>query len=599
MIGNLHLKHALIFLSLFLSSVIQAQSIDRIENSPYPSSRRPDTLYVIDDTRLTPAQQFVVQSLQGLLATYKPKIYRLSDEGSFMWMSELTGRYGVHTDNTYLNDYIGLVRHFQDSISGYILCKMGGGSTNAAVSLSYTYNAITVPDSLEASFSFLPKVLDATGMNEEDVYAKYHDSLSKQILCYQKESNANFLGDYAIFSSAFQFYEPIANIFTQSVFRDMKGNPALFGWGDDEHELVSAASKNSMIVHAADYANNLSTLTNFNANFSQQQGSTNFDTLDPNVHTVCFVMTDGDNIQWLTHSFATSKNWYNSDERGSMPMGWTVSPALAELAPPILKYLYDNESNSVTGRDYFIAAPSGLGYLYPDLVPQMLNNADLMNKFLKKADLHIVNVIGNHRSEDLSAYTHCSNVDAVFYYMYSDYSGWKGKIMWDNGKPIIGGKFSFWGDKETPQTMADRINAEPKNQFMPEGYSLIPVHAWSHTVEDIHKCVERLDDNVRVVAPDDFVKLIQQNLTVELYPNYPNPVTDHTTISFQLKYPQQVTVQIIDGSGTLVKTVFDGVAEAGITKVDFHKDETMAVGTFTIVLITPSQTKSVNMVVAQ
>jgi hypothetical protein len=181
--------------------------------------------------------------------------------------------------------------------------------------------------------------------------------------------------------------------------------------------------------------------------------------------------------------------------------------------------------------------------------------------------------------------------------MYSDYSGWKGKIIWSNGKPVIGGKFSFWGDKETPQTMADKINSEVKNQYLPEGYSLIPVHAWSHTVEDVHKCINLLDENVRVVAPDDFVKLIKRNLQITLYQNYPNPFDDHTTIIFQVLYPQQVTVQIIDNSGTLVKTVFDGVAEAGITRVDFYKEQTMAAGTFTCVLITPSQTKSINLVV--
>ena len=116
------------------------------------------------------------------------------------------------------------------------------------------------------------------------------------------------MGDYSIFTNAFQFYEPINSQFTQAVFKDMADNTALYGWGDDEHDYVSAASKNTMLVHASDFANNLSTLTNINTSFQQMESPTTLDTMNANIHTVCFVMTDGDNIQWLTHDFATSKN---------------------------------------------------------------------------------------------------------------------------------------------------------------------------------------------------------------------------------------------------------------------------------------------------
>jgi hypothetical protein len=45
-------------------------------------------------------------------------------------------------------------------------------------------------------------------------------------------------------------------------------------------------------------------------------------------------LADGDNIQWLLNDFATSPNWYGSKRRGEMNLGWTVSPALSQLAPP-------------------------------------------------------------------------------------------------------------------------------------------------------------------------------------------------------------------------------------------------------------------------
>ncbi|MDB5282882.1 MAG: GxGYxY sequence motif-containing protein [Bacteroidota bacterium] len=589
------LRSRVFIVILFILGSLSAHSqyVDRIAGSPYPASRKPDTLFIVDDAKLSEDQQVVVQSLQGLLAQYRPKIYRVSDEGSLMWLSELHSRYGVFMIDSFKNDYLSLVRHFKDSINGYILCANSGSSINAAISLSSLYNAITVPEKLQPDFPFLKKVLDVRTWTEEDVYAKYHDSLSKNILIYQKESVKAYLGDYGVFSGAFRFYEPVKNNFTQAVFKDMNTDAALLGWGDNEHDLVDATSKTSVMVHAADFANNLSVLTNVNADYDQQDSPFAVDTVSPAVHTVCFLMTDGDNIQWLTHQFATSKKWYNSDDSGSVPLGWTISPALSELAAPIMKYVYDNASNSGTGRDYFVAAPSGLGYLYPESYPDLTTYADLMNKYLKKSDLSIVNVIGNQRSPDLSAYTQCSNVDAVFYYMYSDYSGWKGKIMWNNDKPIIGGRYSLWGDKETPQTLAQKLNNEVKNQFQPEGYSLIPVHVWTNTVEDVKKCAAMLGGDVRVVAPDDFVRLIKRNLGVFLYQNYPNPLTDRTMISFKVSYPQHVTVIVFDASGNEVTTVFDGMADAGITKAEFFKTDIMTPGVYVCTLVAGQLTKSI------
>jgi hypothetical protein len=569
--------------------------IERIEGSPYPASRKPDTLFIIDDTRLSAAQQLVVQSLQGLLAIYKPQIYRVNNEGSLMWMSEMHSRYGVYINDSYINDYVGLVKQFEDSLDGYILCSMTSSSANAAIMLSSIYNTIAVPDSLEKNFKFLKKVMDAREMTEEDVYAKYHDSLSQNVLVYQNEAKEPNLGDYAVFTNALTLNQPLNDIFTQSVFKNMQNPAVLFGWGS-EHDLVTAASKNSMMVHAADLAKNLSTLTNFRGDtkYNQPDGQYQLDSTNPNVHTVCFLMTDGDNIQWLINSFATSKEWYNADDRGNFPLGWTLSPALCEIAPPAFKYIYDNASNGANGRDYFVAAPSGLGYFYPENYPQLLNNTQLLDKYLDKTDMHIVNVIGNRHNPDLSAYTQLKNIDAIFYYTYGEnYTGLNGKIMWSNNKPIIGARYALWGDKTQSQVLAQKLNAEVKNQFQPEGYSLIPVHVWTQSVEDVKKCISLLDGDVRVVAPDDFVRLIENNLGVFLYPNYPNPFTDHTTITFKLNYSQQVNVRIVDASGAVVKVLFDGLASPGITKLDFVKDQAMTNGPYACTLTTASQVKSI------
>jgi hypothetical protein len=67
-----------------------------------------------------------------------------------------------------------------------------------------------------------------------------------------------------------------------------------------------------MYVHASDWAQNLATLTNFDIDsFTQIGGGDGSIATIQNTHTVTFVMTDGDNIQWLLNDFTTSNGKIN------------------------------------------------------------------------------------------------------------------------------------------------------------------------------------------------------------------------------------------------------------------------------------------------
>jgi len=61
-----------------------------------------------------------------------------------------------------------------------------------------------------------------------------------------------------------------------------------------------------------------------------------------------------------------SKPWLDP-HRGDLPLAWGFNPALVEDIPAIMTYLYDTQ----TGRDYFVAANSGAGYLNPDALPDI------------------------------------------------------------------------------------------------------------------------------------------------------------------------------------------------------------------------------------
>ncbi len=496
-------------------------AVQRIDGSPYPASQIPDTLFVVDEGHFSPDQRLVIETLQGVLAQKKPAIYRRISRGYTIWLSDLEERFGVTIDHSFETDFSGLLRHFKSQISGYILCNARDASTNVALSLCGIRRAIAVTPDIQPDIEALgiPYLLNVRGWTINDLLQKYGREFNNRIVSFQDPDKYLNLGDYAVFSRAITFFSREGDeTFDRVLGRSSLGG-ALLGWGHDEFQLVSESSKRGFWVHAADWSLNLSTLTNFNVELHQKESPDSAVISKENVHTVCFLMTDGDNVQWLLNDFDTEWQWYGSPLRGKVPLGWGVSPAMAELAPTVLSRFYRDAADTTTGRDYFVAASSGLGYMYPERFPDLAQFAQLTAAFMKKADLRIVNIIGNDSSRTfLAPYLEQEQIDAVFYYAFSNYSKGKGAIHWINGKPVIFGRYNLWKGFETPLSLAQKLNRLPRDARSPNGYSLIPAHVWSKGVPEVVSCANRLQPDVLVVTPDIFVKRILHFLKPESSP---------------------------------------------------------------------------------
>src|ERR1051326_7976580 len=70
---------------------------------------------------------------------------------------------------------------------------------------------------------------------------------------------------------------------------------------------------------------------------------------------VSFTVSDGDNLQYSQHRMM--KLW-RDQARGSLPIGWTLSPVLMQAAPALAHYY----RFTATPNDELIAGPSGAGY---------------------------------------------------------------------------------------------------------------------------------------------------------------------------------------------------------------------------------------------
>merc|ERR1711907_629426 len=194
-----------------------------------------------------------------------------------------------------------------------------------------------------------------------------------------------------------------------------------------------------------------------------------------------------------------------SKNRGQIPLGWTISPGLNELASPIIAYLKETR----TPNDDFVGAPSGLGYVYPATWHEAKFNAfarmtgeylsetflALGNNSQKRGPLNIIGA-GNLVSPNMSALQALlqqDSVEGLFWYTFgAGYSGWNGTIFARKSKkPVIGGRISLWGNASSGtmlgvHPMIEYFKMQLRKRIINtnasdvNGYSLVPVNVWSH-----------------------------------------------------------------------------------------------------------------------
>mmetsp|Transcript_14856 Transcript_14856/g.30347 ORF Transcript_14856/g.30347 Transcript_14856/m.30347 type:complete len:281 (+) Transcript_14856:269-1111(+) len=237
-------------------------------------------------------------------------------------------------------------------------------------------------------------------------------------------------------------------------------------------------------------------------------------------HTVCFVMSDGDNVQWILNDWSAEKGangWWASAERGNVKMGWTLSPSLAALAPAALQWIMAG----ATENDQLIAGPSGATYAFVNDFPDTHTFkafAEESSYLMGKAGMRIVNVLNDEGfAETVDVMLAEEDIDAVFLYEYNGYSELGGAISFVGGKPVIGGRFNLWSpDFYDVDDLVDALKGLPNMDDVTssDGYTLIPVHAWSHSVEDIVSAVKQLEADGRfdVVLPDELVARVAKNV---------------------------------------------------------------------------------------
>lgn len=157
-------------------------------------------------------------------------------------------------------------------------------------------------------------------------------------------------------------------------------NTAYLGWfpNGDEMAGVTQLARNGAYVAATDFYFNPTIFSGFRPGdqYRQLPKTESSPRLFPENATKIFlslVYLEGDNIQYNQRRMFT--HW-NDPARGTVPLGWTISPLLRDIGPGILSY-YQEAS---TENDLLVAGPDGAGYTYPGVWP-----GEALSAYLKQS----------------------------------------------------------------------------------------------------------------------------------------------------------------------------------------------------------------------
>lgn len=531
------MRHQFIYIFSVISKFLQLNAECPVV---YPKSPSPvSKLYAVNDTLTGDLELVTLQTLGGVFArAISPVIYRVGDPNSpySTWLSDIEFETDVVVDYDFMQDAQGLINYLllsssvveglavysnvnDISLSNAIrYCAGSNGTIAVSTSEAMRYSSIYgIPILYNGSSDSLPSNL----------------IISNNAITFQQPSAQLYLIEYSVFTRApFMAWDnPDRDASLAHLQQMSSGCSMAFGWVGDEGEYVSYLAKYGVFVHASDWAKNMAPLGNIPMK-SNQLLSNVLRPVSPekNVHTVTFVMTDGDNLQWLLGSFI-GESWFGAPELVSSPtpMTFTLSPALRDIAPVVLSHLQNSASQMYSNS--FVAAPSGLGYTYPELLSdaEKVIFANETAAYMESTYMRILNILagGDDVSDRMllrssTPFLEYSNIDCVFYYTYgSGYAGGGGKtIFTDDGKPIITARFSLWGDNNDPSAspmlsndgMIAALQQQVRDSSVVEGYSVVPVHAWTHNVSDVKYIMDNIGEGVEIVDAESFFQRFKNSV---------------------------------------------------------------------------------------
>ena len=373
-------KIALLLLTVLFVSLSTKAQITWPEGQLLPSFPEPtvtqDLIYMNGD--ITDEELYLFASLKGLVNMTQPRIFSYDGdahaEGPYTWLRNLNYKYNEHTGrpawnifDKYISEVEGLIIYDPDQIH----------TVNLATMLAKEHKSlITAPSFIEKLTSppyNLPIKLDLREKNYSSKMEVYRDMLNnywdegytdKRVLIgLDPEVHKASLREYAVALGAAVVWLDVTMTRTErtlltNFFSSMPEDAIYLGWYTDEGLGITTASQYGVATVPSDFCSNLTFHSGTSRTIKPKPMPAKPE-LENKIY-VAFIISDGDNLQFVEHRMCLF--WTDSRlGRGSIPVGWTVSPAMVDAMPGALNYFH----NSATNNDVLVSGPTGYGYIYP------------------------------------------------------------------------------------------------------------------------------------------------------------------------------------------------------------------------------------------
>lgn len=392
---------------------------------------------------------------------------------------------------------------------------------------------------------------DWSSLTEVDCFNSYKSYFNKDIIIEQKSVPGgadadlmNCLRDFSVAVNAFMFYTGANDSQRDTYLQWVNNDTPILGWGvGGENEHVAQTSQDSVGTVPSDWCINLALYFAIPVPANDlriRNHVTMRDITWQNKQYGCFILSDGDNIQWTSRGFNTDTNFWASSNRGSFNMGWGCNhQILSESVPTAQEYqvrtatnlLGDGLKGSGSGtRDGFYIDLGNM-YIFPDIygtndggVPNasLTTQANRIGNTMKNFGLNVVcPIIMNSVSYSNMAYfspyaNSYSRILGIFVKTYpGNYRGNANNVYWITNSwgdsiPVEYVDRSLWQNCDTVSGVTNALNNGSTDPAVKEAYTLINCHPWSlGTMSNILTIVNGLNTNVCIVTPEEYLMIMR------------------------------------------------------------------------------------------
>lgn len=357
------------------------------------------TIDCIDMSGMTDAEIDLFASVQGIVNRSQPRIacvHNVDGEGKMTWLD-------LHNLPYVVTNGYGVIQKYRTNFTGLVVTDPNQPDTlNLATTIAGVSNQLICAPTLLSTLTNAPYNFsigeDLRGRFTDKfqiygyLYSNYWSQCTHRLMTGLYTNLHGNLRDYVVaVKSACVWLDPATLNFSdkallQQFVADMPANKSIYiGWWPSEGNGLNWIAQYGIPVLASDYLRNGSL-------FSGVTRAVDVPEIPPapplqNKVYVSLILSDGDNIQYMQH---VMKMRWGSNVRGTLPIGWTVTPVATEMDPVMMNYYW----STATTNDCLISGPSGAGYTHmqnwnPANLAGFARNTD---SYLQRSGVRIITI---------------------------------------------------------------------------------------------------------------------------------------------------------------------------------------------------------------